>query len=256
MLRTTLCLPAASFVTSYADPVSREAPALYETDLKPLLTAAEPLLKKPASRESADKGGEVVLLEQIVHVDDAARRWEVSHSIYRATAESGVEAIPRDVEHFHKKRSRILLPLARTVQEDGRSLPVRGEAAFIQTPPRSADADLYDDQGELVVIYPDIKKGSAAESIVLREEVESRIPGQFTMMRSFSAGWPIVKDRFVLEMPRALAERARFTTLGSGVPEPVRLETAGGARVRAFPPSAPARPPMSAPPWMSCRTAS
>ncbi|MES2708327.1 MAG: DUF3857 and transglutaminase domain-containing protein [Verrucomicrobiota bacterium] len=231
MLRPFLCLFFASVLSCLADPVSRELPEVYGKEIQPLLTEAEPLLKPAPDRQAADRGGEVLLREEIVRVDGQGGRVHVTHNVYRAVAESGVNPISRDVEPFNKKRTRIHLALARTIQPDGRSLPVRGEAAFIQTPQRSADSDIYNDQGELVLIYPDVKPGSATESIVV-EETESRIPGEFTMLQGFSAGWPVKLDRLVLEMPRGLAERVRLTTLGSGVPEPKREELDGGARVR------------------------
>ncbi|RYD36688.1 MAG: DUF3857 domain-containing protein [Verrucomicrobiaceae bacterium] len=231
MFRLLLCLLIVSMSPCIADSVSRELPALYDAEIKPQLTEAAPLLKLAPDRQAAERGGEVVLREHIVSVDGKSNRTEVTHNVYRAVAESGVSAVSRDSEAFNKKRTRLHLALARTIQPDGKSLPVREDAAFIQTPQRSADSDIYNDQGEMVLIYPDVKQGSATESIVVGE-MEGRIPGEFTFQRGFGAGWPVRRDRFVLEAPRSLADRMRLTTLGSGVPEPRREEIQEGARIR------------------------
>lgn len=231
MLRLIFCLLAVLSPCCLADPVSRELPATYDAEIRPLLTEAVPLLAEVPAREAAERGGEVVLREQIVVVDERGAKVEATHSIYRAVAESGVRGLSRDVEAFNKKRTRLHLALARTIQPDGKSLPVREEAAFLQTPQRSADWDIYNDQSEMVLIYPDVKQGSATESIVVAE-TEGRIPGEFTMQHVFAGGWPVRRDRLVLDVPKNLAARLRITSLGSGLPEPKREELEGGERVR------------------------
>ena len=214
-----------------AENLSRTPPADYAISLAPLLTPVDALLAQKPMVAAQETGGEIVLYERIVQVQEDGRRLAAAHYVSRAVTEAGTEALARDTNNFHRRRQKLHLALAHTITPEGTKLPVREEAAFVQTPQRAADSDLYNDQAEAVVIYPDVKSGSATEYVLVEEDVTPRVPGQFTGSAAFSAGWPVGVMRQVVELPRSMAERFTITPLGT-VPEVRREEVAGGARVR------------------------
>jgi transglutaminase-like putative cysteine protease len=214
-----------------AENVSRTPPELYAQTIQPLLTPLEPLLAQKPMEASRETGGEIVLYERVVQLQEDGRRLAASHWVSRAVTEAGTTALERDVNTFHRRRQKVSLAVAHTIAPDGKRLPVRDDAAFLQTPQRSADDSLYDDHAEAVVVFPDVKQGSATELVLVEEDITPRIPGQFTGIAAVSALWPAALLRQVLELPRAMADRLSITTLG-GVPEVRREEVEGGARVR------------------------
>ncbi len=231
-LLRSLCLTFLSLTLSLpAENLSRTPPESFAQTIQPLLTPVEPLLAQPPAEPARETGGEILLYERVVQVQEDGRRLAAAHWVSRAVTEAGTRALEREVNSYHKRRQRVSLPLAHTIAPDGKRLPVRDDAAFLQTPQRGADDSIYDDQAEAVIVFPDVKPGSATEMIFLEEDLTPRIPGQFTGIGALSAWWPVSQMRQVVELPRAMADRLTITTLGR-VPEVKREEVAGGARVR------------------------
>jgi hypothetical protein len=230
-LRRCLLVVLLAPCLSRAESVSRALPEAYAKSLQPLLTPLEPLLAREPTESALETGGEILLYERIVQVQEDGRRLAASHWVSRAVTEAGTDSLERDVNPYNRRRQRISLALAQTIAPDGKRLPVRDDAAFIQTPQRAQDDAIYSDQAEAVVIFPDVKKGSSTELILVEEDLTARLPGQFTGIAALSALWPASVMRQVVELPRSMSDRLTITSLGA-LPEVKREEVDGGARVR------------------------
>lgn len=202
-----------------AENVSRQVPPIYTEKLEALLTPLKEVLPLASATRDGDRDGVVLLSEEVHYIDESGGRYILIHQVDKALNETGAKAIEEDTFHYRKANQKIHLASASTILPDGRTLPVGPTAAILQSPQRQADYALYDDEGELRVIFPNIKPGAITETIVIIEESQFRIPGEFTANVPFAFGWPVRKVNRMVEMPARLAERLHSTTLGAGVPE-------------------------------------
>lgn len=228
-LLVLLCL--FSNQTLHGEAVSTKPPAPYEEKLESLLTPSDELLNGlPKPPEEAEDGW-VLLDEEVQHVLPDGRRLIVEHRITRALTDAGAEELGRSVRSYQVRSQKMHLVLARTIHADGKKQPVSPEAMFLQTPQREADDALYNDTGELVLIFPGMKAGATTEWIVVKEELKPRITGHFTSWLTFDFGWPMHLARGIIELPQDYAGRLQITSVGPGVPE-ARREDVPGNRTR------------------------
>jgi hypothetical protein len=165
----------------------------------------------------------VILLEETVRtVDGAGRSCLAVHQIRMARNEAGAEQIAREVHPYRKAGQKIHLVLARSIQSDGTSQPVNDEGAFLQSPQYAAAEALYSDYGELVIVFPNVKPQTITESIVVHDEQETRIPGEFTALILFDNNWPQMRVRHTVELDERIAQRLSITPVGEAVPTVVR----------------------------------
>jgi hypothetical protein len=218
-------------VEAMGENVSVQAPAIFSEKLATLLTPLSAVVPAAATPEAQDRDGIVLLNEEINYLEEGGARYLVIHRIDKALNETGAKTIEEDTFSYRKANQKIFLVSAATILPDGRRLPVVLGAAILQTPQRQADYALYEDQGELRLIYPDIKPGAITESIVVIEESQFRIPGEFTAIFPFALGWQVRQMNRLLDMPASLADRLRVTKFGAGVPEAKKLPQPGN-RVR------------------------
>jgi len=208
--------------------VSKEPPAAYRTRLAPLLTPLEQVLKDKDAFAGTEQAGVVLLSETVRSVDATGKGLIAIHRVIAVRTEAGVKPAGDDVESYRKTDQRIHLVLAHSIQPDGTRQPVAANGAFLQSPQREADASLYSDTGELVVIFPNVKPGTITESIIVIEDREPRIPNEYTGVVSLDNGWAIATQRHVLEMDEALAKRLRLTPLGAETPVPTKVTPRAG----------------------------
>jgi len=209
--------------------VSRNPPERYTKEVAPLLTSLEKALEISKSlKPDPEFGGAVILNELVHHVDDSGARIVVLHSIYRADSEAGAQSLTDDTQSFRSASQRIHLALAQTISPDGTRTPVRPNATLIQSPQRQASQSLYSDAKELVIIYPKIKVGTLTESIVVIEEDEMRVPGEFMTSAIWVSGWPQGQRRVAIDLPEKMGKRLRFSQLGTGAPDPKKTEPKPG----------------------------
>jgi len=211
-----------------AEEVSRQPPPVYREKLAAFLTPLDAVLRAAGEVNPADHDGVVLLDEEFHYIDEKGRRYWVDHRVNKAVNDSGAKENAEEIHGYRKANQKIHLILAQTILPDGKRMPVRPGAAILQSPQRQADDSLYDDHGELRLIFPNVKSGAVTESIVLIEESRFRIPGEFTASYPWAAGWPIGKLRRVLEMPSALADRLKISVIGHGVPEVEKQQIARG----------------------------
>lgn len=221
-----LAAPAA-----VAQEVSWSPPPVYAERLQKHLTPVEPLRAAAAHANEKDRDGVVLVDEELQIILPDARRIIVEHMAMLAVTDAGAESLGRTERYFQKTRHSPHLALAQTILPDGKTQPVKKEGVFIQTPQREADAALYDDSSEIVIIFPSVKAGCVVEWITVVEETKARIPGEYTSLYDLQGGWPVRKLVRRVEMPDALAQRMKFTPLGSGVPEAERTAGANGHAV-------------------------
>ncbi len=244
------CSGAWAPAKSSGEEVSRQPPPIYREKLAAFLTPLGEVLRPAGTTKGIEDDGIVLLDEEFNYIDDKGRRYWVDHHVYKAVTDSGVKDIAEEVHTYRKANQRIYLALAQTILPDGKRMPIRPGAAILQSPQRQADYSLYDDQGELRLIFPNVKPGAITESIVVVEESRFRIPGEFTAAYSLAYGWPIGTIRRSVEMPSALGERLRVSATGRFVPEPEKQQitknrtrfTWKRSNVEALP-SEPNRPP-------------
>ena len=212
--------------------VSRQAPAGYEAVAK-LLTPLDEVLHPRDAVPTDDNDGVILLDEEVQTVDAAGRRLIVEHRIERAVTEAGARRVAESVQSYRKGETTIHLLLAQTVPpEGGAPLPVRSDAALLRSPQDDAGDSLYDDLGELRLIFPNVKAGSVTESVVAIEEDRFRIPGEFAAEFLWAGAWPRQRVRRVVELPRELAARLHADSLGADVPAFRQEGLDDGQRVR------------------------
>jgi hypothetical protein len=223
-----LLIAAATGTIRASEAVSRTPPPVYAEKLAPLLTPLDQVLERKDQFRSADATGAVLLDEEIDYVAEDGRIYNVEHLVYQALTEDGCEDVAKGETHFRRSDQNIYLILARTILPDGTKIPVQPNAAFIKSPQERENQGLYDDGTDLVIMFPNIDVGAITESITLTERNQFRITGEFTRRFSWNNGWPKVETRRVVDLPAALADRLKITTLGENVPAPVRSDPGEG----------------------------
>lgn len=218
-------MPLASFLLCFcamvvwqlsatAEPVSREVPDFYYQKLEPLLTPLAAVID--ADHEELERGehGLILLDERLHYVDAQGKRWIVLHRIYKALTEAGIEPVSENFEGYRRSEQRIHLVEAKTIQPDGKQLPVKENAAFIKSPQPDGASSLYTDRNEMVVIFPNIKIGSVTEQITLIEEEQLRMGDEYSATFYPASGWPRVLARLIVDLPDGMAERLQIHSLG------------------------------------------
>ena len=216
---------------AWAAEVSQQPPPIYRETLAAWLTPLEEVLRAGAAAKDTEHDGVILLDEEFHYIDAQGRRYLVDHQVMQALTDGGAKGIAESVHWYRKSNQKIHLVTARTILPDGKRVPVRPGAAILQTPQRQADDSLYDDAGELRLIFPNVKPGAITESIIVIEESRFRIPGEFTTAFSWASGWPVKNFRRVVEMPEALAARLKITAIGNPRPE-AETRPVGKNRVR------------------------
>ncbi len=214
---------SASAEEAVVDDVSRTAPPIYEERLAQYLSDPTEALEKAGKLDAEEDSAAIVLWEDVVFVDESGKIYELRHRIYQALTEAGRDSIARDVQGFRKDQ-KLHLIAAETIQPDGRRLELDPNATILQAPQRDADLSIYSEVEELVLIFPQIRQGSAARTLVLVESEEFRIPGEFTDVQIWQSTWPIVNRRAIYHLPAALEKRLRAEQKGEGIPQKTRKE--------------------------------
>ena len=218
-------------VCAAANDVSRTPPAVYEEELRPLLTPLEAVLESYPKTVDESYGGIVLLNETVQTIAPDGRRVYAVHTVYKALSESGATAIENDAYTWRRETQRIHLVSAQTITPEGKRIPIRENAAFIRIPQRDAGQSIYSDDADLVVVYPDARVGSITEAVVVIEEDVFPVAGEFMHRIAWASGWPALEKRRVLEVPKMLAERLRFSRSETGAPAP-EITKLGDDRVR------------------------
>lgn len=213
-----------------AESVSWKPPAAYKTQLAPLLTRSEDALTQRQTLTNSDKALTILLDETVRRVDESGRSLLALHQVRMACNEAGAQRMAREIYSYRKGYQKIHLALARSFAPDGTIQPAAPNGVFLQSPQREAEDSLYDDNGELVIIFPQVKPQTVTESIVVIEEHTPRIPGETTALLHMDAPSPLLRVRHVVELPESMANRLRIVTRGTGIPEPQRVVV--GSRVR------------------------
>lgn len=214
-----------------AEEVLRKPPAIYAEKLEPLLTPIEEVLKNRNIYTSKDGAGVILLDEEIDYVDEEGRHYNVEHMVYGALTEAGIEGLAQDTYSFRRAYDKIYLIEAQTILADGSRREVQGNAAFLKSPQYDANNALYDDGGELIVMFPNVGVGTITEAIVLTEQEKPLIPGEFTRRFAWRSSWPKVKVRRLFDLPTNVAERLKITTRGENLPS-LQRENLPGNRTR------------------------
>ena len=225
------CFAALTSLAAASDEIGSTPPPIYTRELAKQLTP----LKTAVTFTSAtleDKAPALTLLEErIYRVDETGRRVVARQVVRKSRTDAGAHVNAEEIFIFRKHEQRFYLVLAEAIQPDGAVQPVKDSAILVQSPQRQAQYALYDDQAEVRVIFPNVKPGTVTHAIVVAEDIEPRMPGEFANTFSWSATWPIGEVRYVVDLPDALASRLQILTLGADVPAPTR-ENLRGARTR------------------------
>ena len=202
-----------------AETVSRKPPVVYQEKIAPHWTPLEMVLEDRGKAGDEDDEGVILLQEDFVYVEPDGRKIDAKRWVFEARSESGVDKMSKDTISYQRSYQKIHLVEARTLQPDGRRLEVDAKAAILQTP-QSREADnLYSDEGQLTVIYPEVKVGSVVELIVVREDMKALVPDTFARRLTWGHGWYLCHMRRIVELPGALASKLRIRSRGE-TPEP------------------------------------
>jgi transglutaminase-like putative cysteine protease/tetratricopeptide (TPR) repeat protein len=214
--------------------ISRIPPESYLRHAAPLLTPLDSILAAADAPVENDDAGQTLIDESIRIVDTTGRVLRVHQIAYRALTESGAKTLGEDVFSYRRDWQKLHFVRAAVIQPDGTERTVAPDAFILQTPQRRANSAIYDDTNEVRVIFPHVKVGSVTHVIYAVEDIEARMPGAYTALHVWGAGWPTAIDRFVADLPSALASRIRWTSVGHESAGPDRTETADGRVVLAW----------------------
>ncbi|MFT3831620.1 MAG: DUF3857 domain-containing transglutaminase family protein [Opitutaceae bacterium] len=228
-----LCLAvlASAAFAAPNDAVNRTPPPVYADQLAPLLTPLAEVLAGQTAFPDDKTGGVILLTEAVRYRGDDGLDYRLSHSICMAMNQAGVEPIGNDTFTYDRERESIFLIEATTILPDGTRVPIEEKGAFIQTPQHEAQNSLYTSQAELHLVYPKIAPGATTEVIVLVRENVPVMPGEFSGSRTFGAGWPTYRHRYIVDLPQAEWSRISYAGTSAGVPEP-SVEASGPGRER------------------------
>jgi len=222
---------AGGLASAQDSDLSFSSPSLFESKLSSLLAPVEEAVRLLSEQKESTEIGTILLSEDIHWVGEDGKITRVIHRVHYAGTEAGAEALSRLNYPFRKGEERLYLVKARTIQPDGLVLNVKPDAAFTHTPQYYAGYSLYTDLANMVVIFPNVKVRSIVEYIIVSEEDEFIIPGEFTGILDFQSYWPVAGIRKIVELPSALADRLKITALGNGLPE-LSKESIGKDRTR------------------------
>ena len=214
-----------------ADEVSRQPPPIFAQKLNALLTPLDEVLRAQRSQKPPPAAEHRVSLleEEVDYVEESGRRYSIFHTIRKALDTAGAKGLAEYVHTFSRANQKVHLALAQTILPDGVRIPVQPSAAILQS--IQQEADVYDDQGQLRLIFASAKPGAIMETVIVVEENQFFIPGELTDWFSWGTWYPIQKIHYVYDLPAALAQRLKITNIGEVIPAPVRIEPAPG-RVR------------------------
>lgn len=218
-----LSLVADSAVAGY----SSSPPAVYTEQMRPLMTDIHTLLPMAAEFDASASDGVVLLNETVNWVAEDGKNYQLMQFAYVAVTDAAIEACSESVFVFRPDEGeKIYLIEAMSVQPDGTITAVDASGVFIQTPQREARSRIYSGQKELKIIYPHVKAGTTTYVCVLLEG-RGRIPGELTLSVTWAGSWKRHLQRYVLEVPKDLAQRLTMATSGA-VPKAVVQELQGG----------------------------
>ncbi|MCU0749735.1 MAG: DUF3857 domain-containing protein, partial [Akkermansiaceae bacterium] len=199
---------------SLAAEVSRTPPAIYETAIAPLLLPMEDVLAARSPEHGKEDAGMVLLEETITRVEDDGTYVRALRYVYEARTEKGAEQIATDRFRFHSRLEKIHLVSARTILPDGSEKLPGPNAVFTQKSTK-ASGSVYDDAEDLVLVFPDVKPGVICEVVVVYERTEPSVAGGHGELIFWTAGWPVVSKRSVIDIPASWEGKLAAHELGA-----------------------------------------
>jgi hypothetical protein len=193
-----------------------------------MLTPVEAVLPGCDIFPESDEGGVVLLSERLVSAEDDGSLLSVYHSVSYTRNEAGVPYNERDTFTFDGTRQSIHLIEAYTLDEQGRRTDVADNAVFIHSPQNGASKSLYTSDEEMVIIFPGVRKGVVTVATIALVTHRSVIDGQFTTNRFWIYGWPLFRNRLLIDLPRSMRDRLSFINTSSAVPAMTESDMEGG----------------------------
>lgn len=216
LLSVVLLVASASYLPADAGAsgYSRNAPAVYAEQIRPLMTDIQSLLPLAGQFDSKASDAVALLNERINWIGADGRHYLLMQIAYVVVSDAAIDLASEDVFVFRPDEGeKIYLLDAMTVRPDGTVAPVGEGGVFVQTPQREARNRIYSGRKELKVIYPDVKTGAVTYVCVLIEG-RGRIPGEVTLSFAWGGGWKRHLQRYVLELPTSMAQRLSVATKG------------------------------------------
>ncbi|SDT97578.1 Transglutaminase-like superfamily protein [Verrucomicrobium sp. GAS474] len=178
--------------------------------------------------DHGDADATVLLEEVLTYVNEDGSRVSAYHSVYKAWNDAGAKAIAQGSFTYKKKFQRAYLVSAQTIQPDKMRTAVTSDAVFVKTPQNEIADSIYNDQLDLVTVYSNIKPGSITESLIVLEDTEPRIPGEYSQTFTWKGSWPEYLQRLVVDLPSTYSKRLTITNLGQAIPTPAKVEAGAG----------------------------
>lgn len=200
--------------TTVAADVSRTPPPIYETAIAPLLLPMEDVIAAKSPEHGKEDPGTILLVETITRVEEDGTYVRALRYVYEPRTEKGAEQTATDRFRFHSRLEKIHLVSARTILPDGGEKHPGPNAVFTQKATRSSGS-VYDDAEDLVVVFPDVKPGVICEVVVLYERTSPSVAGGHGELMFWTAGWPVVSRRHVVDMPASWEEKMAVHRLGA-----------------------------------------
>ena len=210
----------ADNATSSAD----QPPVIYRDKLSKLLTPLDVVLKEKAATNDLHADGQVLLNEKIDYVTQTGQRIWVLHVVQKAFNDAGVELLKQGIFPYQKTTQKVYPVSAQTIQPDDTRNMVDKDAVFFKSPQNELGDSIYNDQMEMLTVFPNIKPGSITEQIIVVEEKEPIIPGQYTHLYPWTGMWSRNLERLIVDLPKSYVDRLSITNLGENIPAPTRVD--------------------------------
>jgi transglutaminase-like putative cysteine protease len=129
---------------------------------------------------------ETKLYDERVEVNGQGLATDTVHFRVRANNAASAQRIGQQPILYSETMNDIDIVEAFTLKADGRKIPVAPTAIFTQMPQGDAQAIMFDDSRQKVVVFPDVEAGDTIEMTYRRRDKQAAMPGQFSFGRVFS----------------------------------------------------------------------
>jgi tetratricopeptide (TPR) repeat protein len=185
----------------------------------------EPRILRDVPREFLEDAPACILYARTSHLIEPDGTIEaVSHEITRFNGRKGIEKLGEYRSIYYNPRyDKLTLNEARVLKADGTSVPV--EPRHVQLRDLATDYQVYDEDKQLVISWPNLQVGDAYE---VKWTVRSKNPefaGEFFTRYTFGDDeYPVVRDELYVRVPRG--RTLKYASVNGNI-EPTRTEARG-----------------------------
>jgi len=123
---------------------------------------------------------------------------ETFEQSYRINTDQAVSTYGTEVIPFNSSHQTVRVLEAYTQRPDGKRIPVAKNAIRIQNDPVSDGVPMFSDVKNLVIVFPNVEKGSLIHYKTLTREFKPLFPGHFSRSYVYTPSFPILDAKVEL----------------------------------------------------------